>query len=285
MESVSYNVGDLNLAGLYWKSESGNKTPIIALHGWLDNAASFLSVAPLLKPHSVLALDQMGHGLSCHYQPGAAYHFIDGVTHIIVLLRQLGFEKVILLGHSMGGGISTLIAAAAPDLVEAVISVDVFGPLVSEPSNALEDLRMSVEQFVASQNKKSPFYDSVDSALALRNKIGNNQDETLRDIVERGLEKTPQGYVWRTDPRLRVHSAIRLTEKQVQTQLKGVQCPVLYIEADNGFKHAKQHYLKRKACLEKVEKFEVEGGHHVHIEKPQVCVDAIFSFLNKHGVN
>ena len=47
------------LRGLRW-GRPGN-TPILALHGWLDNAASFSRLAPLLLDVDVVAIDLPGH--------------------------------------------------------------------------------------------------------------------------------------------------------------------------------------------------------------------------------
>ena len=44
--------------------------PILALHGWLDNAASFARLAPLLKEYYVISIDFPGHGKSDHYPFG-----------------------------------------------------------------------------------------------------------------------------------------------------------------------------------------------------------------------
>lgn len=48
-----------------------NQTPVIALHGWQDNAGSFDRLIPLLPPCiPILAIDLPGHGKSSHYPTG-----------------------------------------------------------------------------------------------------------------------------------------------------------------------------------------------------------------------
>ncbi|XP_012062902.1 PREDICTED: probable serine hydrolase [Atta cephalotes] len=60
------------VAGKLWGSQ--NKQPILALHGWQDNAASFDNIAPLImKNIPVLAIDLPGHGLSSWLPPGFMY--------------------------------------------------------------------------------------------------------------------------------------------------------------------------------------------------------------------
>ena len=55
----------------------------MALHGWLDNAGTWDTLAPLLlsaSPHqSLLCLDYPGHGLSSHLPPGQAYHYLEAL--------------------------------------------------------------------------------------------------------------------------------------------------------------------------------------------------------------
>ena len=60
--------------------------PIIFLHGWLDNSASFNSLIPKLNKHRCIAVDLPGHGYSEHIASHAYYHFIDGISHIIEMI-------------------------------------------------------------------------------------------------------------------------------------------------------------------------------------------------------
>lgn len=53
-----------------WGAEDG--IPILALHGWLDNAASFERLAPMLDGCFVVAPDLIGHGRSGHVATTAA---------------------------------------------------------------------------------------------------------------------------------------------------------------------------------------------------------------------
>ena len=59
---VEWHVNGLKIAGLAWGQP--DRTPLLALHGWLDNAASFAILAPMLDQYYVVALDLTGHGLS-----------------------------------------------------------------------------------------------------------------------------------------------------------------------------------------------------------------------------
>jgi len=92
------------LAGLRWKTKGA--PPVLCLHGWLDNANSFLPLAEHMTGLDIVALDLSGHGLSEHRHHTARYHFIDYLWDVDAALTALGWESCHLIGHSMGGGVS-----------------------------------------------------------------------------------------------------------------------------------------------------------------------------------
>ena len=58
----------LRLTARAWGPTDG--VPVLALHGWLDNAASFDALAPQLPETRLVALDLPGHGGSEPRPPG-----------------------------------------------------------------------------------------------------------------------------------------------------------------------------------------------------------------------
>ena len=77
------------LAGLEFGTPGGR--PVLALHGWLDNAASFATVAPLLaKNLHIVALDLPGHGHSGHRSADASYPFTEWVPEVFRAADALG---------------------------------------------------------------------------------------------------------------------------------------------------------------------------------------------------
>src|SRR5512141_2311782 len=83
----------------------------LLLHGWLDHAGSFDLLAPLL-PGRTVALDFRGHGGSEWVGAGGFYHFVEYVGDIDGVLDALGADAVRIVGHSMGGAVGLLYAAA-----------------------------------------------------------------------------------------------------------------------------------------------------------------------------
>jgi pimeloyl-ACP methyl ester carboxylesterase len=68
VEEVRLSLPHIELAAHLFGPEDG--LPVIALHGWLDNANSFARLAPRLKGLRIIALDMAGHGHSGHRPAG-----------------------------------------------------------------------------------------------------------------------------------------------------------------------------------------------------------------------
>jgi pimeloyl-ACP methyl ester carboxylesterase len=104
----------------------GAGRPVVILHGWLEQAPCWDRVARLLK-RPVYAPDHRGHGLS-DWAPGAGhYPFWDYVADVDALVDHIG-ETVDLVGHSMGGTMAALYAAAAPERVRRLVLIEGIGP-------------------------------------------------------------------------------------------------------------------------------------------------------------
>jgi pimeloyl-ACP methyl ester carboxylesterase len=71
VEEIRLSLPHIELAAHLFGPQDG--IPVIALHGWLDNANSFARLAPKLEGLRILALDMAGHGHSDHRPPGSAY--------------------------------------------------------------------------------------------------------------------------------------------------------------------------------------------------------------------
>ena len=122
---LSYQLGDLTLAAV----ACGNKDhePVLCLHGYLDNAASFLPLIQqiaqeneLLPNRRIIALDWPGHGHSDHRSVGAHYHFFDYVSDLVALFELNNWQAIDIVAHSMGAMIASAFAAAFPEKVKSL---------------------------------------------------------------------------------------------------------------------------------------------------------------------
>ncbi len=117
---VEFDIQGRKLAGKRWGRE-GN-TPIMALHGWLDNANSFDLIAPALSDFDVFALDFAGHGNSDHRPAHTPYLGTLDAQDIIAAANQLQWEHFSLLAHSMGAEVSAHMIGMADKALDDIDS-------------------------------------------------------------------------------------------------------------------------------------------------------------------
>ena len=254
---------------------------MFALHGWLDNLATFEKLASQLPGIRIIAVDLPGHGHSAHIPEGMPYHFYDGIYLISDLAKHFKLEKINLLGHSMGGAISLVYAASCPNIVDGLISIESIGPLTATAEQMLSHFSDSIAQRRALADKNKPVYRKFNDALAARAVASQIEAEPIKPIVERGLSKVEGGYTWRADSRLRVVSPLRLSEDHLLELLKQIQIPVLLIEGDKGFLRNSELFSARKSQVINLETKVLEGGHHVHLEKSVETAELISQYAKQ----
>ena len=274
---ISVDLAHQRLAALEWGPEDGS--PVLALHGWLDNAASFSGLAPMLDGMRVVALDLAGHGRSDHRPAVCSHHFVDWVPQVIEAADALRFERFGLIGHSMGAGISTLVPAAFPGRIDRLVLIEGAGPMATPAEEAPVLLRRALEDERRVAKTKPKTHPDLASAVAARRRDTDLDPTSVRPMVERAVEETDGGIRFTFDPRLRTRSRWRFTEDQALAFLSAIDCPVLAIRAISGWPVPEDLMQARLAVIPDLTRVEVEGGHHVHLTHPERVASVIQRFF------
>jgi pimeloyl-ACP methyl ester carboxylesterase len=131
----------LRLHAEVWGPQNAPLT-LLCLHGLTRNGADFGALAERLSARlRIITVDQRGRGLSQWDSNPANYQPATYVKDMFRLLDQLGIPRVVLIGTSMGGIMSMMMAATQPARVQAMVLNDI-GPEV--PNSGLERLRDSL---------------------------------------------------------------------------------------------------------------------------------------------
>lgn len=132
----------------YTRVGAGLGKPILVLaHGFSDNGACWMALAnDMAEQYDVVMPDARGHGLSDRVQRGQV---TDLAGDLGAFLDAMGFENVILGGHSMGAGTAATLAGRRPELLRALILED---PAWREP-------QPQPAPELAGQHKPDPFTD------------------------------------------------------------------------------------------------------------------------------
>lgn len=244
--------------------------PLLAIHGWLDNAASMAGLAALLAgERHIVAVDLPGHGRSAHLPPGQEYHLVDYLHDLSALLDALGWRRCDLLGHSLGAALSSMFAAAFPERVEQLLLVEGLGPLSRPESETASGLRAGLKQRRVVTGSRLRRYADLDSAVSARAQASGLTAEQAMPLVQRGTISVDGGLAWSSDPRLLRSSPLRCSEAQVADMLAAIRAPVTLVLGSTANTYMPPElFRQRVACLARVTPHTLPGNHHVHLQEP-----------------
>lgn len=269
------------MEGLHWARPGAAK--VLCLHGWLDNAASFVPLAPFLKDFDLLALDFSGHGFSSHRPETSRYYFPDYIFDIDAAMDQLGWDQCHLIGHSMGGGVASCLAAALPERVDRLVLLDSLGILTLPGDRAAQQLRLSIMSVRKTRSFLRP-YVSVEEAMLARQKKSPLSHDAARLLCQRSLEHTGDYYQWRTDPRLNWRSPQFSGEEQALDLLCAIKSPTLAITTPTLIEYfSTETAQKRLSAITQCEHISWDGHHHFHMEQAEQTGSVITEFLQQQN--
>lgn len=260
------------VAALEW-GEPGH--PVwLALHGWLDNAASFSRLAPLLTEAlniRILALDLPGQGQSAHKPHEMDYSPWGYAATGLDVLDELGLQQTTLLGHSMGAIVANVLAASFPERVERLVLID---GLVGKLMQSL-DTPEQIRQGILAQQKRTslPARRFPDTETAIITRVRKSvlpiTREAAAPIIRRNLRPVPgsDAVELTTDDMLKQPRTLLFTADQSLAILRAIQAPTLLIACLDGGILARDTDRQFRDSLQHLTEADVPGGHHAHAEE------------------
>ena len=132
-------------ADCYWSSRDGlrlhyrdyaaepgqarlNRPPVLCLHGLTRNARDFEQLAAHLAGEwRVICPDLRGRGDSGYAKDSASYNPLQYVDDLTALFEQAGLTRVVVIGTSLGGLLTMILAATSPERLAGAVLNDI-GP-------------------------------------------------------------------------------------------------------------------------------------------------------------
>lgn len=272
----------LSLHALEWSHEG---TPMILIHGFGNEAHIWDDFAPCVAPYyRVLALDHRGHGDS-GWAGNGDYDHETMVRDVEAATKALGIERLVLVGHSLGGRITTLFAGRHGDRVAGVVLVDV-GPELD--ARGVTRIRTDVA------SNRTPTFASVDEyATALSLAYPAGQTDAILRMAVHGLRQRADGrYELKVDPALRgalgdeetPEAAAERERAMTRAQwdsLARIPCPALVVRG------AASDVLSAETADRMVDEVLQNGslavvaqaGHSVMTDNPEGFRDAVGPFV------
>ena len=271
------------LAGLSWRLDGAPR--VLCLHGWLDNAASFAPMAPLLDRLDLVAVDLPGHGHSEHRHTTTRYHFIDYLFNVDAALDALDWEDCHLLGHSLGAAVSSIYAAGAPERVRSIVLLDSMGPVSVTAEGTARRLRRSLFKNRRGAGKARQFH-SIDEMIAARRAASGMSEAAARLICERAARRQGSKFEWRSDPALNWISSLVMTDEQALDLVSHIEAPALTFTATVDSPWSSEAKLEtRRRAITHGRHIRLEGHHHFHMDSPGQIAETVQDFIieNDHS--
>jgi len=276
-----FDVDGVQFAAQAWGNP--DDLPVMALHGWLDNSASFYALAALLEKVYIVAIDMAGHGLTEHRKTSLPYNIWEDVPEVFAIADQLGWKKFALLGHSRGAIVSTLAAGTFPERISHLALIEGLLPEFKTNEDAPKQLASSIEGMKSLSSKKLTMYPDIASAIKVRERgMFPLSNVAAKMLTERGIKKVDRGYQWSTDQRLMVPSSVKFVPEQMAAFIHQIKCPISLVLAEEGMPMLFPNYLSAVKKFPNIKISMLPGGHHLHMEQEVVDVAAVFNPFFAH---
>ncbi len=141
-------------ATLFGEAYGEGPVQVVWLHGWARRGTDFAEAARGLVGRGVasVALDLPGFGASPEpAAAGGARHYAALVT---AALEEIAPGPVVLVGHSFGGTVATVVAAREPARVRALVLTG--APVLRRPSSATSPLGYRIRRWLGRHGLLSP---------------------------------------------------------------------------------------------------------------------------------
>ena len=274
---------------LEWPARGGapERPPVVLVHGYMDAAGTWDLVAPrLAEDRRVLAPDMRGYGGGARVGEGGYYYFPDYVFDVADLVDQLAAGGPFhLVGHSMGGTISTLYAGAFPERVRSLALLEGLGPPDNPPSVAPIRMRRWIDQVrsVRATGGGQAGHPTMSRDEAL-GRLAKNHAAIDRALLETRLphlvRDAGDGRVtWAFDVLHRTVSPMAFSAATFAEFAKLVTAPVLFVDGGPTGYHPPDED-ERLAAFAKVERLVLDdAGHMMHWTRPAPLADALAAFV------
>jgi pimeloyl-ACP methyl ester carboxylesterase len=270
--------------------DGGGSTTLLIVHGFLDHAWSMMGLARALPDDAhVVALDLRGHGDSGWVGAGGWYHSPDYVLDVSDVMAQVRRDRLVLVGHSLGGIITGYTAGTFPAAMDAVVMIEGLGV----PDSDFREAPPRYEAYVRTVRERRaktprPMADLDEVARRLQTTCPRIAPELLAEIAVHAVRPAPDGagWLWKFDPLHRARGPIPFYLPHYAAFLDRIRCPALLVEAaESTMQFTPEETARRSALVRGGTRVVIpDSGHMVHVEAPEALARAITGFLAPLGL-
>jgi len=257
---------------------TAGRPPIVFLHGGGLNAHTWdLVCLGLRRERHCFALDQRGHGES-EWSPVMDYGTESHVGDIEAFVEQLGLDRFVLAGMSLGGANALAWAGRHSQKLAGLVLIDV-GPEIRTAG------AQKIQAFTSNQKPMESIDEVIERAMAFNPR---RDRELLRLSLRHNLRQTPKGqWMWKYDQRHRGAGDPGAAERRrdlLWDAVKNVQCPTLVVRGAQSDVFHDEDAERLAGALARGRWVRVpNAGHTVQGDNPAGLLTELRTFLGELG--
>jgi esterase len=248
----------------------------VFVHGLMGYSANWRKIVSALEStEQVLVYDQRGHGRSM--KPTTGYAPEDYANDLHLITEELGWDKFILVGHSMGGRNAVNFASQHPEKLSHLVVEDIDLEVSEDAVAYYEALLGSVPTpFPDRETAKKFFVSEFPEKAKTRDRV-----EVLAQFFYANMEDQPNGKVdWRFSKPGILESVVQGHAKDRWPEVKALTMPTLWIRGENSLELSREHFDKIVDSNPMITGVEIpNAGHWVHSDQPAAFIQALKNFV------
>ncbi|HVK61504.1 MAG TPA: alpha/beta hydrolase [Bdellovibrionales bacterium] len=250
---------------------------LVFLHGVMGFSANWRRIARAFEnEYQVLVYDQRGHGRS--FRPPTGYGPDDYASDLLEIINELGWQKIHLVGHSMGGRAAFHFATKHPDRVTQLVIEDIGPSMYPAGADLVSRLLDSVPVPFESKRAARAWFDTEFQQIY----ANNPKREQLAEYLYANLSENEQKEaVWRFfEPGIR-ESISQGRSRERWEDISGLTIPTLVIRGEMSTDLPREIFDRMLAANPRIEGVEVlNSGHWIHADQPEVFIETLRRFFN-----
>ena len=257
---------------------------VVFVHGLFGQGKNWTTIGKgLADTHRVTLLDLPNHG---HSPWTDRVDYLDMAELVATELEQFG-EQVTLVGHSMGGKVAMQLALRRPELLRALVVVDIApveypqsGGRTDDPDEEASPFAAYIDAMRALDLEKLTTRDDAEEALRAAVPSRMVRSFLLQSLVREGLG-ADGGWRWRLNLELLDRDLGELRGFPMPPPGASFDGPVLWIAGANSTYVLPEDRPRMEALFPSTRLVRVKNaGHWVHSEQPEVFVETLRRFLD-----
>ncbi|MBY0385497.1 alpha/beta hydrolase [bacterium] len=247
---------------------------LVFLHGLMGFGSNWKTMARHFEDqYQILLYDQRGHGRSI--QPEKGYRIEDYVSDLEHILSELGWGKIVLVGHSMGARVAAAFAEKNPQSTEKLILVDM-GPTSNMATMiSTEEKIKSVPVPFVSREEARAYFDGPF--------LEKYKNETLKQFFYANLETQQNAEMkWRFYLPGVLETLWQSRTSDQWRAYSHFSMPTLLVRGEKSADFPQPLFDEVLVKNKKITGVVLSGaGHWVHVEKPRELQQIFADFLKK----